>query len=215
MGAAEVRALAAGRRPSLRCVVSTSNWKSTSASSRLVSTWLPLPVTPRRTSAARMPCAAAAPASMSATARPNGTGPWSSSPFSHITPERDCASRSWPGPLHPRAFLAIAADRGIDEPRIDLPDRLVVEAEPLDDAGPEILDQHVGLGEQRASAQSRSPASLRSIGKAFLGAVDGVEDGRVAADLGVAEIEPPRQVAAIRPLDLDDAGAEVEQPSEQ
>ena len=48
--------------------------------------------------------------------------------------------------------------------------------------------------------------------QAFLGAVDGVEDGGIAADLGVAEIEPPRQVAAIRPLDLDDAGAEVEQP---
>ena len=89
--------------------------------------------------------------------------------------------------------------------------RLVVEAEPLDDAGPEILDQHVGLGEQPRQ-RLEVGRILQVDGKAFLVAVDGVEDGRVAADLGVAEIEPPRQVAAIRPLDLDDAGAEIEQP---
>ena len=87
----------------------------------------------------------------------------------------------------------------------------MVEAETLDDAGPKILDQHVGLGEQ--PPQHLEVASILEVDRqAFLGTVDGVEDGRVAADLGVAEIEPPRQVAAIRPLDLDDAGAEVEQP---
>lgn len=116
-----------------------------------------------------------------------------------------------PGPLDPGAFLAIAADRGIDQARIDLAHRLKIEAQPLDDAGPKILDQHVGLGQQ--AAQRRKVGHVLEVdGKTFLGPVDGMEDGGIAADLGVAEIKPARQVTAIRPLDLDDAGAEVEQP---
>ena len=69
----------------------------------------------------------------------------------------------------------------------------------------------VGLAEQ--CPQRRQIVRVLQVDReAFLGAVDGVEDGRIAADLGVAEIEPARQVAAVRPLDLDDAGAEIEQP---
>jgi hypothetical protein len=87
----------------------------------------------------------------------------------------------------------------------------MVKAEPLDDAGAEILDHHVGLAEE-APEHGEVGLALQVDGKALLAAVDGVEDRRVAPDLLVAEIEPARQVPAVRSLDLDDAGAEVHEP---
>ena len=90
-------------------------------------------------------------------------------------------------------------------------DGLVGEAQPLDHAGPEILHQHVGPADQ--AFQGREVAGVLHVdGEAFLAAVDGMEQRRVAADLGVAEIKAAAQVAAVRPLDLDDARAEVHQP---
>ncbi len=62
-----------------------------------------------------------------------------------------------PRPLHPRAFLAVAADRGVDEARVDRTHRLPVDAEPLDDAGPEVLDHHVGLGDAGRAAPPGRP----------------------------------------------------------
>ena len=50
--------------------------------------------------------------------------------------------------------------------------------------------------------------------EAFLGAVDGMENGRIAANFGIAEIKPAGEVAAIRPLDLDDTSAKIHQRSE-
>jgi hypothetical protein len=46
----------------------------------------------------------------------------------------------------------------------------------------------------------------------FLAAIYGMEQRRVTTHLRVAEIEPAREIATIRPLDLDDPGAEIEQP---
>src|SRR5215472_14148503 len=43
------------------------------------------------------------------------------------------------------AILAEALDRDIDDPGVDLADDVVAKAEPLDDAGGEILGKHVGL----------------------------------------------------------------------
>ncbi len=60
------------------------------------------------------------------------------------------------------------------------------------------------------AAQRRQVGRVLEVDReALLAAVDGVEDRRIAADLGVAEIEPAREVAAVGALDLDDPGAEV------
>ena len=48
-----------------------------------------------------------------------------------------------------RAGLAVAGDRAIDQPRIDLAQRLGAETEPRHHAGPELLDQDVGALDQR------------------------------------------------------------------
>jgi hypothetical protein len=42
--------------------------------------------------------------------------------------------------------------------------------------------------------------------------VDGVKSRRVARDLGVRQVEAAAEIAAIGPLDFDDAGAEILQP---
>jgi hypothetical protein len=47
-------------------------------------------------------------------------------------------------PLGVRPGLPEAGDTGVDEARVDLPERLVVDTEAVLDARPEILDQHVG-----------------------------------------------------------------------
>lgn len=113
--------------------------------------------------------------------------------------------------LYPGALFAIAADRGIDDARIDRPDRFVVQSQPLDNAWPEILDHHVRLGEK--PLQRRQVVFVLEIDrKAFLGTIDCVEDGGIAADLRVAQVKPPGKIAAVRPLDFDDARAEIHQP---
>jgi hypothetical protein len=115
-----------------------------------------------------------------------------------------------PRPRYPGPFLAIAADRAVDEARIEHARVLETEPQPLDDAGAEVLDEHVGAGDQLPQGPHVALA-LQVYGKALLGAVDGMEDGGIAA-LRVAEIKPAREIAALRPLDLDDAGAEIHQP---
>ena len=47
-----------------------------------------------------------------------------------------------------RAVLAEGRERGVDQPRIDLRQRLVAEAERLERAGAIVLDEHVGGGDQ-------------------------------------------------------------------
>ena len=112
---------------------------------------------------------------------------------------------------HPWALFAIAADAGIDETRIDRLHRLIVEAKPLDDTGAEILDQHVGPGQQ--CLQRRKIGRVLQVNReAFLGAVDRMENRRIPADFRIAEIKPAGEVAAIGTLDLDDTGAEIHQP---
>lgn len=62
-----------------------------------------------------------------------------------MRPVKLCRSRSWPGPILQWTILAIAADRAINEPRIDSAERGVVDAELAGDTRPEILDQDVGI----------------------------------------------------------------------
>jgi hypothetical protein len=112
------------------------------------------------------------------------------------------------GALDPRPFLAIAADRAIDDTRVDRLHRGVIEPEAFDDAGAEILDHHIGLRQQRLQ-RLHVRGVLHVDGEAFLGAVDRVENGRVAADLRVTEIEASRQIPSVRTLDLDHPGAKI------
>ncbi len=90
------------------------------------------------------------------------------------------------GPLHPGPLVAIAADRRIDEARVD---RLIAfasrgRAARSRQAGNSGSD--VGPADAGSRSAARSAWSLRSTRQALLAAVDGVEDRRVAADLGVA-----------------------------
>ena len=97
----------------------------------------------------------------------------------------------------PRPLVAEAGDAAENDGRIDRRHDVVAEAEPLDDAGAEILDEHVGLADE-VLERLKVGRVLEVEGDALLAAVDGVEQGRVAADLGIGEIEAAAQVAALR-----------------
>ena len=53
-----------------------------------------------------------------------------------------------PGPLGQRPLLAPAGHPRVDQPRVAGQHLVGTEAEPLQDAGPQTLDQHVGVVEQ-------------------------------------------------------------------
>src|SRR5215217_2222073 len=55
------------------------------------------------------------------------------------------------GQLTLRALLSVPGDRGIDEPWIDLAQRLVVESKAIDDSRPEVLHYHIRLCGEAAS----------------------------------------------------------------
>lgn len=55
-----------------------------------------------------------------------------------------------PRPPDPWSLFAIAADRAIDETRIELACGLVIQPQPLDHAGAKVLNKHIGLGDQLA-----------------------------------------------------------------
>ena len=100
--------------------------------------------------------------------------------------------------------LSVSRYRRVDEPRVDGRQRLVIEAERRDHAGPVILDEDVA----RARDPLQRVASFRRFevdDGAALPAVDGVEAGTLEAD---SPGHLTRRITAGR-LDLDDVGAEV------
>ena len=106
-----------------------------------------------------------------------------------------------PGAIAVRAGLAVAGQRRIDEPRVDLPQRLVAAAQLVHHAGAEGLNHHVGLGDHLLGRRHRlGPAQVEC--HRLLAAVDHREQLRR---------QRPRVVAAIRLLDLDDLGTELRQ----
>ena len=113
-----------------------------------------------------------------------------------------------PRTVHPRAFLAIPADGGVHDTRIDLLHSLVIKTEPTDNAGSEILDQHIGLTDQLPQ-RSQIFLVLQIDGEAFFAAIDRVKQGRVAAYFRIAQIEPARKITAVWPLDLDNARTQI------
>jgi hypothetical protein len=87
---------------------------------------------------------------MSATAIPQGTGPSSASPLSHTKPDRLCANRSWPGRSIPWTINPITSDAAVNDARIDRGNGLVTEADAIDYARPEILNENVGAFDELA-----------------------------------------------------------------
>jgi hypothetical protein len=111
--------------------------------------------------------------------------------------------QSCPGPL-----LAVARDRAVDDAGVERADVVEAEALPLDHARAEVLHHHVGL--RHEVAQERAVPLVAEVrGEALLVAVDGVEEAVGAADLCVRQVERAAEVALARPLDLDNAGAEI------
>ena len=108
------------------------------------------------------------------------------------------------GALGRRPALAVARDRAVDELRIERAHRFLAEAEPLHHAGPEVLDQHVGLADQAAHQGDR----LGPLQVEREAALAGVELAEVGA-LAVAQRRALAHVVAFGRLDLQDLGAHV------
>ena len=70
---------------------------------------------------------------------------------------------SWPARCGVGAVLAVAGDRAEDDRRVRLAHPLVADAEPVEDAGPEAVEDDVVALDQ---AQQGLPALLRSSGRA-------------------------------------------------
>ena len=116
----------------------------------------------------------------------------------------------------PRPVLAEAGDRGIDQPRVRRRKALVVEAEALEPAHLEVLDHHVGGGDQLF--QPGEVVRVAEVaGDRGLAAVGGVEIGRhpLGSPVGARPVEegraPAAGVVALGRLDLDDLGAQIGQ----
>src|SRR4051812_20013380 len=115
------------------------------------------------------------------------------------------------GLLAPYAVLAESRDRAVDQPRINLQQRLVTEPQRLERARPIVLDQDIGAGDQL----------LEDLAAGFLLQIQG--DRPLVRPLGqeggahVATVERPvgapltALVGLVRMLDLDDIGAEHRQ----
>ena len=111
--------------------------------------------------------------------------------------------------------LAIARDRAVDDPRVDLSQGLVADAEPVENAGPKALEHDVVM---RGQAQEGVAAGvgLQVDADRALAAVERQVERRAGAEglLGVGAVvgrRPAHVVPAARVLDLDHIGPEVGQ----
>ena len=112
--------------------------------------------------------------------------------------------------IAPRAGEAVAGDRAIDQAWIALFQPGLSEAEARQHAGPVVLDEHVGPGEQ-AVQHRLAMRRLEVEGERVLVAVDGHETGGLIADPVLGHRVVAGGLAARRPLDLDHLGAQVGQ----
>src|SRR5215210_4311668 len=117
------------------------------------------------------------------------------------------------GAVAVRTVLAVAGDRAVDQRRIRLAQHLVADAQPLEHARPEALDQHVGgFGELQESLPS--PLLLQVEPDRALIAVQRQVDRRAGAEPGVLVAAvvgrgPADVVALAGVLDLDHVSAEI------
>jgi hypothetical protein len=112
-----------------------------------------------------------------------------------------------PGPVAVRSVLAEPGDRTVNDPRIDGPDGLVADAQPVDRAGAEALDDDPG-GAGELEEKVAPGRGLEIEGDALLARVQGQEIGALAVDEGRHRADV---VAGLEVLDLDDLGAKVGQ----
>ena len=104
-----------------------------------------------------------------------------------------------------RSRRAVAGDSAPDQPRVARPQLRGAQAEPVRGARREVLHEHVGALEQTREDRPRLPV-LHVERQAFLGAIDPDEMRGQALDRMVVVA---RRVAAVGPLDLDHARAEL------
>ena len=102
-----------------------------------------------------------------------------------------------------RARLAEARDRQIDDARFALGDRGVAEAQAIDHAGPEALQEHVGTVDQ--APQDGAAILLLQVERD--GALAEVGGQRIGALVAIHHAEIACPVADAGRLDLDDVGA--------
>ncbi len=103
------------------------------------------------------------------------------------------------------AVLAEAGDAAIDDARIDLAHALIIDAELVFDVGPEILDNHVGLGGE-THEHFEPPRILQAERHRALVAVQILEVGATAGTAELFTAGFPQQG-----IDLDDIGAPIRQ----
>ena len=110
-----------------------------------------------------------------------------------------------------RPALAERRERGIDQPRIDRRKRLVAEAQRLERAGPVILHEHVGGGDQLF--QNFAVLFLLQVerDRALVGALRQERRAHVAAVEFLVGAGAAALVGIVGMLDLDDVGAQHRQ----
>jgi hypothetical protein len=102
---------------------------------------------------------------------------------------------------------AVAGNRTVDQPRVQLARAIRTESEPLERARPEVLDHHVG-GAEKLREERPSVGRLEIDRHALLVAIDAEEVRAPAAD----ERAPGSRIVAVpRILDLDHLGTHVAQ----
>ena len=109
--------------------------------------------------------------------------------------------------LRKGSVLPPAGKRAIDQPRIDVAQRLVIGAQPRRHAGPEAFDQHIG-GFDQLVQDGTSRIGFQVDDDALLAAVAAAKEN--AHPLNQRR-HPAGVVAALRVFDLDDFGAQVAQ----
>ena len=117
---------------------------------------------------------------------------------------------SWPGAVAVRPVLAVAGDRAVDEARVLLAQALVADAEAVEHARAERLEQHVGVADQ-PQQHLLAGGRLEVDPDRALAPVERQEQGAAGARLGalVVRRRPADVVAEPGVLDLDHVGAEV------
>ena len=121
-----------------------------------------------------------------------------------------------PRPVSIRPLRSVARDGTVDEPRVDLVELLVPDADPIGGADPEVLNQGIGLADQVVH-HGQALRLLQVDHHAALVAVEREEGGHFSRGRDVLEAMGPVELAGPRGLDLQDVGAQISQaqPSER
>ena len=115
-----------------------------------------------------------------------------------------------PRPVSIRPLRSVARDGTVDEPRVDLVELLVPDADPIGGADPEVLNQGIGLADQVVH-HGQALRLLQVDHHAALVAVEREEGGHLSRGGDVLEAMSPVELAGPGRLDLQDIGAQIPQ----